>query len=96
MNQGFGREVPAQHARRAHQPVSRFVVVIASGEVQIARLFLANHVQVAEFDAGSEDLVLMLNGAAATSGASGAEWDRALAGHSAEERAGATVYVLDV
>jgi len=96
MNQGFGHEVPTRHAQKDHRQVSRYLVVISSGGDRIARLFLADLQQVSEFDAGTEEITVMTQGAAATTGASGPEWDRALAGHSAEERADATVYLLDI
>jgi hypothetical protein len=51
---------------------------------------------VAEFDAGTEEVTELIKTAAASSGASGAEWDHVLAGHTAAERAAATVYVLDI
>ena len=38
----------------------------------------------------------MTSGLAAVKGAAGAEWDRALGGHSAVERAAAEVYTLSV
>jgi hypothetical protein len=38
----------------------------------------------------------MISGLMASHGAAGPEWDRALAGHSAEERAAAEVYLLKV
>lgn len=38
----------------------------------------------------------MISGLVATRGAEGAEWDRALQGHSAAERRAAEVYHLDV
>jgi hypothetical protein len=96
MNQGFGHEVPSRHSQQAHQPVSRFLVVIGSGSGQIARLLLASREQVAEFDAGTEEVVVMTQGAVSSTGAAGPEWDRALAGHSEAERAAATVYELAV
>jgi hypothetical protein len=38
----------------------------------------------------------MTHGLIPVQGAAGAEWDRALAGHSTTERAAATVYTLSV
>ena len=96
MNHGFGHEVPPRHARQVHQQVTRYLVVISSGEVPLVRLCRADHEQVAEFDAGTEEVAVMIQGAEAREGATGPEWDKALAGHSAAERAAATVYVLAV
>lgn len=96
MNNGFGHEVPAPHARQRHREVTRYLVVIGSGSGAVARLFLADRTQVAEFDAGTEEVTELIKTATARAGASDAAWDRALAGHSAAERAAATVYTLDV
>jgi len=40
MGQGFGRELPVPHAQASHREISRYLVVIPSGGVTIARLFL--------------------------------------------------------
>ena len=66
------------------------------GSGAVARLFLADRTQVAEFDAGTEEVTELIKTATARAGASDAAWDRALASHSAAERAAATVYTLDV
>ena len=50
----------------------------------------------ADFDAGAEEVAVMTRGLRAAIGASGPEWDRALGGHSADERAAAEVFTLDV
>lgn len=96
MNQGFGIEPPSAHHHSPLQQPVRFVVVIDSGGSMVARLFLASRELVAEFDAGAEEVVQMTQGLPATYEAGGAEWDHALAGHSAAERAAAEVYTLDV
>lgn len=95
MSQGFGHEVPPPHTAQQHRPVSRYLVVIASGGGQVAKLFLDSREPAGEFDASSEEVAVMTRTAAASTGASEAEWDDALSGHSAEERAAATVYRLD-
>ena len=96
MNDGFGHEVPPPHAQQTHRQVSRYLVLIGSTDGGVARLFLEDRSQVGEFDAGTEEVAQMTRGLPATTGAAGPEWDRALAGHTAQERAAATVYVLDV
>ena len=96
MNDGFGHEVPPRHAQQTHRQVSRYLVVIGSTDGGVARLFLADRTQVGEFDAGTEEVAQMTRGLSATTGATGPEWDRALAGHTAAERAGAAVYTLDI
>lgn len=96
MNHGFGHEVPPRHGQQQHRQAARYLVVLPSTDGAVARLFLADRSQVAEFDAGTEEVATMTRGAPASTGANGAEWDKALAGHSAAERAAATVYVLDV
>lgn len=96
MNHGFGHEVPTRHAQHAHRQVTRYLVVIGSPDGALARLFRADRTQAAEFDAGSEEVAELIKVAAASSGAAGPEWDRVLGGHTAAERAGATVYELPV
>ncbi len=94
MSQGFGMESPSKHRGSAPRRVSRYLVVIDAGGFAVARLFLETREQVAEFDASTEDTVSMTRGLTPTRGASGPEWDGALASHSAAERAAASVYVL--
>lgn len=96
MSQDFGSESPRAHAHTGHQPPARYLVVIDAGGSTVARLFLDTRVQVAEFDAGTEEVVQMTAGLVPAKGASGAEWDRALKGHSAAERRAAEVYTLEV
>jgi len=93
---GFGIERSGGRARNPHRKPARYLVVIDSGGSTIARLFLDTRELVAEFDAGAEQVALMTKGLQPTKGAGGPEWDRALVGHSADERAAADVYTLDV
>jgi hypothetical protein len=62
----------------------------------VARLFLESLEQVAEFDAGTEEVAQMVMPLQAERTAGEPRWDRALAGHSALERAEARVYVLQI
>jgi hypothetical protein len=62
----------------------------------VARLFLESREQVAEYDAGTEEVAQMIAPLKATGHAGDPQWDRALAGHSAAERAGARVYELEI
>lgn len=94
MSQDFGREMPPPHKQVSHRLVSKYLVLVDSGGVGLARLFLENREQVGEFDAGAEEVSSMLKGIKPSAGASGPEWDRALAGHSTEERKAALVYEL--
>ncbi|MFO1215101.1 MAG: hypothetical protein U1E72_10955 [Burkholderiaceae bacterium] len=96
MSQDYGSESPRAHAQTEHRRPARYLVVISAGGPMLALLFLDTREQVAEFDAGSEEAVQMISGLVATRGAEGAEWDRALQGHSAAERRAAEVYHLDV
>ena len=96
MGQGFGIESHGTHRHGAHRPPARYLVVIDAGGEQIARLFDAQRVLVAEFDAGTEEVAVMAKGLAPQTGADAAEWDQALASHSAKERAAADIYLLDV
>jgi hypothetical protein len=96
MSQGFGIEVPGAHHPSAHRVPARYLVLIDAAGSVVARLFLASYEAVAEFDAGTEEVALMTKGLQPVKGATGAQWDRALAGHSADERADAEVFTLDV
>jgi len=96
MSQNFGIEKPAAHAQSLHRAPTRYLVLIDAAGSIVARLFLESREQVAEFDAGTEEVALMTKGLQPAKGAGAPEWDRALAGHSAAERADAEVYTLDV
>lgn len=96
MNNGFGIEAPGRHAGAALRPTACWLVLIDAGGSRVALLFTAARELVADFDAGVEEVALMTQGLRPVVGASGAEWDKALAGHSADERAAAEVFALDV
>jgi hypothetical protein len=96
MNHGFGSESPRQHSQSPLRKTTRYLVVIDSGGSAVARLFLDTREQVAEFDAGTEEVTQMTLGLVPAKGAHGAEWDHALEGHSVLEREAAAVYTLDI
>jgi hypothetical protein len=96
MNHGFGIERPAPHHRSAQQPAARYMILIEAGGAMTALMFTQTREQVAEFDAGSEEVALMVRGLQPQVGANGSEWDAALGGQSADERAAARVFTLDV
>ena len=96
MSQTFGIETPREHTPTPHHQPVRYLVVIDSGGSMVARLFLATREMVAEFDAAVEEVTGMTNGLVPEVGALGPEWDLALQGHNAAERAAALVYTLDV
>lgn len=96
MGQNYGIPMPTPHAGGEHRPPARYLVLIDAGGVTVARLVLSSYEAVAEFDAGSEEVAVMTRGLQPSHGARGPEWDRALDGHSAAERAAAEVYTLDV
>ena len=96
MSQSFGMEKPGVHAQSLHRAPTRYLVLIDAAGSVVARLFLESREQVAEFDAGTEEVALMTKGLRSAKGAQAPEWDRALAGHSAAERADAEVFTLDV
>lgn len=96
MSQTFGMESPQAHAQTLHRKPVRYLVVIESGGSMIARLFLDTREMVSEMDAAVEELGSMTAGLVPVEGAMGSEWDAALAGHSATERAAAKVFTLAV
>ena len=96
MGQGFGGEAPRQHTQTALRQAAKYLVMIESGGFAVAQLFLDSREKVAEFDASTEETAQMTRGLTPLLGAAGADWDHALRGHSAAERAAAEVYTLDV
>jgi len=96
MSNGFGNELPRAHSNTSPRAHARYLVIIDSGGFVVARLFLESLEQVAEFDASTEEVVQMINRARIDGSAAEPRWDRALAGHSADERAQARVYVLEL
>jgi hypothetical protein len=94
MSQGFGNESPHAHTANPHRPPARLLVVIDAGGARVARLFLESRELVTEFDAGTEEVAQMTAGLVPTRGVDGPQWDRAFAGHNAEERQAAEVYAL--
>lgn len=96
MSQGFGMETPSRHKQTTLRSVARYLIVIESGGMMLARLFLETREQIGEFDASTEETASMTSGLVSIKGADGPEWDRALAGHSADERAAAEVYRLKI
>lgn len=94
MSQNFGISMPTAHAAVAHRPPVRYVVVMDAGGSMVARLFLASREQVNECDAAATEVANATAGLRPALGALGAEWDMALRGCSAQERARAEVYTL--
>jgi len=96
MDETFGIEAFKRRPDEPHRAPVRYLVIIDEAGSAVARLFLASREQVGEVDAGSEEIAQLVRGRSPERGASGPEWDRALLGHSAAERAAAEVYTLDV
>ena len=96
MSHGFGNELPRAHGNTSPRARTRYLVIIDSGGFMVARLFLDSREQVTEFDASTEEVAQMTMNLRADSNAGDPQWDRALAGHSAAERAQAQVYVLEI
>ena len=96
MSQTFGMETPRKHNHGSHRQPSRYLVLIDSGGYMVARLFLETREQVAEFDGAAEEVATMTIGLEPEVGALGPEWDRALQGHSTDERAAAMVYTFEI
>lgn len=90
---GSSGEHPQHHAHRA--PV-RYLLLLEVGGTALARMFLATREPAGEVDAGSEEVAAMTQGLVPSVGASGPEWDEALRGLGAQERAQARVYTLEV
>ncbi|MED5622276.1 hypothetical protein [Ideonella sp. BN130291] len=78
------------------QKPARYLVIVEQDGGMLARLFDDDMRLAAEFDASSEEVVVMTAGLQPQRGAIAAQWDKPLRGHSASERAAALVYTLDV
>lgn len=79
-----------------HSTPARYLVLIDASGAMTARLFDAERKPLVDFDASSEEVVVMTKGLAAARGADAPAWDKALAGHNALERRSAEVFTLDV
>ena len=97
MSQDYGIPVPAAHATATpHAEPARYLVIIDEDGTALARLFLENRHEVAQFDAGAQEVSLMSEGLAASQDAADPAWDEALSSHTLDERRAAQVYRLDV
>ena len=96
MTQTFGMEAPSAPNNQPHRQPARYLVLIDSGDSMVARMFLASRELAAEFDAAVEEVSAMTNGLIPEVGEMSSEWDRALQGHTAIERAKAMVYTLAI
>jgi len=96
MERGFGQPVATVRGAEARRQPVRYLVIIEGGGTMLAQLFLATRERVEEIDASTEEVAVMTRGLTPARGAGGPEWDVALAGHSAAERAAARVYTLDL
>jgi hypothetical protein len=96
MERGFGNTVADPRAQQPLRKPARYLVLIEGGGSIEARLYLETRELVEEFDASTEEVAVMTRGLTPSRGGCDPEWDRALAGHSAAERAAAEVYTLDV
>jgi hypothetical protein len=94
MSQNFGIAMPGARSAAVHRQPVRYLVLIDSGCGMLARLFLASYELVNEFDAAATEVANSTAGLTPAIGALGAQWDRALTGHSRQERAAAEVYTL--
>ena len=96
MSQDYGIESPHKPSGTPHRPPARYLVVIESAGAMVAKLFLENREEVAEFDAGSEEVAQMTKGLVARQDGNDPAWDTALGASSADERQRADVYTLDL
>lgn len=94
MSQTYGIEAQGRHPPAQHRKPVRYVVLIDAGGTTVAMLFLDSREQVAEIDAGAEEVHSMIAGIQPAIGALGAEWNLPLSGHSARDRRDARVYTL--
>jgi hypothetical protein len=96
MSDSLGDEAPGRYAPHVYRKAARYLVIIDSGGSMVARLFDADRTELAEFDAGSEEIAVMTQGLRPTKSALDRAWDDALDGHNHDERRAADVYTLDI
>lgn len=96
MSQDYGIESQHTPSGTPHRPPARYLVVIESAGTMVAKLFLENRDEVAEIDAGSEEVAQMTKGLVARQDGNDPVWDNALGASSAGERRRADIYTLDV
>ena len=92
----YGIESRGDHGHAPHRKPTRYLVLIETTGIVIARMMLEDRTQVAEFDASTEEVALMTQGLKPVKCAHLPEWDQALASHTLEERRAADVYTLDI
>jgi len=96
MSQTFGMESRREHAHTSFRKPVRYLMLIESGGSMIALLFSAAYEMVTAIDAAVEEVDSMIAGLIPDIGALGSEWNQALAGHNADERAAAKIYTLAI
>lgn len=79
-----------------HSSPVKFLIMIDAGGSMVARMFDANRVHIIDMDAATEEVVEAIEGIVPTHTGMEPEWELALAGHNAAERAAAQVYILAV
>ena len=79
-----------------HSAPVKFLILIDAGDARVARLFNATRGHVIDMDASTEDVLATIQGVGCSLTGAAPEWDDALAGHSADERAQAQVFTLPV
>ena len=79
-----------------HSKPVRYLVLIEAAGAMVARLFTADRRQIADIDASSEEVAVMTAGVVPRKGVDERSWGAALGGHSAQEKAAALVYELEL
>jgi hypothetical protein len=77
-----------------HSAPVKFLILIDTEGARVARLFDATRRHVMDMDASTEDVLVTIQGVLPSATGTAPEWDAALAGHSAAERAQAQVFTL--
>jgi hypothetical protein len=77
------------------EPV-KFLVLIEAGDGMVARFFDADHRHMSDIDAASEEVAVMTRGLVPEHAGNDASWRQPLSSHTAEERAAAQIYTLEL
>ena len=96
MSETYGIEAHEPHAGGPRRAPARYLVIVDATDQATALLYSAARERLEEFQAGVEEVAVMVRGLIPERSGADPAWDEALGNYSAAERAGAEVYTLDL
>ena len=79
-----------------HKTPVKYLVLIESDGMAVAKLYDAQFGHVNDIDASSEEVAVMTRGLTPTENGNDATWSRVLEGHGEAHRRAAKIFTLDV